>query len=691
MATKGNRTKHIPIDERDPATVRAVILARVSDPGAKDITVESQVDACRAFVDAHGWRLLDTASYHGVYAEKKSGYLHVERPMLAEVERLIIRREVDVVVVLNFERLARDTERRHAALYTARKYGVEYRFAELPPDGKLQQSGVDRLLASVLDAYGEINREKIVENTKRGRQKRAVLGIPPSGRGGAPYGLRDATPADTYTRYARRDDEAERLLWMFRRIDEDDTASGRKLAGELNVRGWFTREGKQWTSTTVLEKLRNPRYAGRGYVNRYTVQWEPETDHETGETYDVRKVYQRTDDLIPFAEGAEPALIPPELFDRVQRKLDERSQYAGRQGRHDAYPVDATLLHGGLVRCAHCGRAMSRQWRNDGKQPIAYYKCGRRTANPTHECAIHMMPAAVVESITLRLLAEALADPNKMAALADAAASKHADAVAEVTLAGDRLGAYGAQLDDVDARLAKLQKVVALLDPTEDADDIAEYREKINALDAKRTHLLALASQLAPHRAQAEAREAMFAGLRDGRLLARVEHNGRVYDLTNVNIYDMMELVAGEQVPDSFLEDISMELLGGELPAGLDMTNPDTRKLVQQAITDVLQRDPLSRAEQAFLLLLMMPRAEVRRLLKRLGIVVRVTRPWAKEERAQRGPTPPEERVSVEVCGLTLRMPARSAYAANGRSWRCRRFRPPPPRDRDRSSLPKAP
>jgi DNA invertase Pin-like site-specific DNA recombinase len=666
MAAKGNRTKHIPIDERDPATVRAVILARVSDPGAKDITVESQVDACRAFQEAHGWRLLDTANYHGIYAEKKSGYLHVERPMLAEVERLIIRREVDVVVVLNFERLARDTERRHAALYTARKYGVEYRFAELPPDGKLQQSGVDRLLASVLDAYGEINREKIVENTKRGRAKRAVLGIPPSGRGGAPYGLRDATPADTYTRYARRDEEADRLLWMFRRIDEDETASGRKLAGELNVRGWFTREGKQWTSTTVLEKLRNPRYAGRGYVNRYTVQWEPETDHETGETYDVRKVYQRTEDLIPFAKGAEPALIPADLFDRVQRKLDERSQYAGRQGRNEAYPVDATLLQGGLVRCAHCGRAMSRQWRNDGKQPIAYYKCGRRTANPTHECAIHMMPADVVETITLRLLAEALADPNKMAALADAAASKHADAVAEVTLTGDRLGAYGAQLDDVDARLVKLQKVVALLDPTEDADDIAEYREKINALDAKRTHLLSLASQLAPQRAKAEAREALFAAMRTGQLLARVEHEGRVYDLTNITIDDMVTLVLGDNAPQGFLEAMALELIQRDTPDARDLSNPEVRRIVQDMIAAFLHRHTVSRARLAEMVLMCMPQDEVRRLLKHLGVVVRVTRPWAKEERAQRGPTPPEERVSVEVCGLTLRMPARSAYAANG-------------------------
>ena len=117
----GKRIPHIPIDKRDPSTVRAAILARVSDPGAKDITVESQVDVCRAFVAAHGWREI------GVYAEKKSGYLHVERPMLAEVERLIAQRGVDVVVVLNFERLARDTERRHAALYTARKYGVEFR------------------------------------------------------------------------------------------------------------------------------------------------------------------------------------------------------------------------------------------------------------------------------------------------------------------------------------------------------------------------------------------------------------------------------------------------------------------------------------------------------------------------------------------------------------------------------------
>ena len=117
---------------------------------------------------------------------------NVERQGLDAVEHLIQQREVDVVVVLNWERLARKIERRHAALYLAHRYGVEYRFAELVPEGKLPDTLEARIAAPILEAYGEINREKRVSDTKRGRLKLAAQGLPAGGRGGPPYGFRYA-------------------------------------------------------------------------------------------------------------------------------------------------------------------------------------------------------------------------------------------------------------------------------------------------------------------------------------------------------------------------------------------------------------------------------------------------------------------------------------------------------------------
>jgi DNA invertase Pin-like site-specific DNA recombinase len=205
------RVRHIPLDRRNPGTVRAVILARMSNPGAKDVTMDSQVEACERFIDKMGW----PKPTLGPFTDKASGYLHVERPALIEVDRLIAQRAVDVVVVLNFERLARNLERRYAAMYHARKYGVEYRFAEIDPDGKMPDTLESRLVAPVLEAYGELNREKIVENTARGKAKRVALGYPSGGSSGPPYGFRKAEKGDATKYWAERTDEADILRFMF--------------------------------------------------------------------------------------------------------------------------------------------------------------------------------------------------------------------------------------------------------------------------------------------------------------------------------------------------------------------------------------------------------------------------------------------------------------------------------------------
>src|SRR5262245_264019 len=120
----GDPAEFIPIDERDPKTVRAAILARLSGEKGTDSTIDSQVAACQAFLARQGWTLA-----YPPFTEKKSGYRNVKRVALAEVDALIAQRAVDVVILTDFERLARSEERRYAALYHARRYGVEYRFA----------------------------------------------------------------------------------------------------------------------------------------------------------------------------------------------------------------------------------------------------------------------------------------------------------------------------------------------------------------------------------------------------------------------------------------------------------------------------------------------------------------------------------------------------------------------------------
>ncbi len=277
-SSKANHTPHIPLDDRDPATVRAVILARLSDEGGKDSPIKSQIAACREFLARKGWTLVAEP-----FSEKKSGFRNVRRAALAEVEALIAERAIDVVVVNDFERLARTEERRYAALYHARRFGCEYRFASLGADGKLDETPMAKPYGAMLQAFGEIERDKIFARTMRGRMHRAARGVPSSGRGGPAYGYQFVGERP-YQTWARRDDEADLLLWIAETLVSDERAT---------ARGITTREGYKWSGQTITQKLRNPIYAGRGRLLRWKSEWQQVTDDETGEIFEQRARVRR--------------------------------------------------------------------------------------------------------------------------------------------------------------------------------------------------------------------------------------------------------------------------------------------------------------------------------------------------------------------------------------------------------------
>jgi predicted Zn-ribbon and HTH transcriptional regulator len=56
-AVKKQLTDYVPLEERDPSTVRAVILSRKSSNGDEE-EVKSQVEECQKFIEQRGWKLV---------------------------------------------------------------------------------------------------------------------------------------------------------------------------------------------------------------------------------------------------------------------------------------------------------------------------------------------------------------------------------------------------------------------------------------------------------------------------------------------------------------------------------------------------------------------------------------------------------------------------------------------------------
>jgi DNA invertase Pin-like site-specific DNA recombinase len=637
--TNSDRAKFIPLDQRDPSTVRAVILARLSDETGADSAIESQIAACDAFRARQDWTLA-----YPPFAEKKSGFRNVKRAALAEVEALIAQRAVDVVIVNDWERLARTEEWRYYALYHARRYGVEYRFASLGADGRLDETPMAKLYGSVMQVFGEIERDKIYARTMRGRMRRAERGVPTGGRGGAPFGY-CFVGEPPYQAWERNDAEADLLLWMCETLLADPAASARSLARTLKARGIKTREGYDWTSATISTMLRNPIYCGKGRLLRWQTEWKQVSDDASGEVFDMRGRGRRAaDETLPIAEGAVPVLIPPALFDAVQAKLDHNRTFPAGPAPRDPLPDGFTLLHGGLVVCARCGLPMARHRRELAGGVVGYYMCSARLRSNEIACPVHSINAPVVDDLVLRVVAMALADPERMVALANAASERLEQAQTRLAVVESRLDAARERLRDLDAERARVEKILALLNTTTDGPMIVEYRSRLTAFDAERDTLRARADEMTPQMARAEAGVALLASLHEGRLLARVEHDGRAFDLTCVTRSDLLAMTGAQPEQITAIKDV----LGAEIAAEGD-------DIDAMAFDEWFSAEPMEQADIAYLLLsVFMAPAERRRLLRTLEVKVSVSPPWPKEERAARGMTPYWARVRVEMGDLIL-------------------------------------
>jgi DNA invertase Pin-like site-specific DNA recombinase len=667
---KALHTAYIPIDDREPATVRAVILARKSDYGSDD-DVASQVEACKDFIARKGWHLV--ADPYDFAEKGKTGMHRVRRPALDAVLSLIEQRRVDVVVARELERVARKSELRAVILASAQRLGAEFRFANLPPDGTLPDDLTSRMARPILEAFGELEADRIRERTWGGRVRRFEAGLPGSGRGGPPYGFAwrpKAADQKSYTGYVLLPEEAERLRSWYERLDSDETLTVRRLATELGEQGAPTPTGAgRWTATTVARLLRNPIYCGRGRLLRYhvtskDVQW------ESGEVYMERQIRDRArdkaawdDETLPFAEGVipKPPIVSPDLWDRVQAKIAYRRTYAGRLGRSASeHKPDETLLHGGFVRCAHCRDAMVRYWRGKvpGQTAIPYYRCAKQGGDPSHPCKVHAIPAPDVDALVCQVLAEVLTDPERLADLADANAERLAQATSDLAIATATLESLRDRLDELTDDRDRYARVLAALHPVKDAEEIALYEAKQAKVTEDRTAAERDLAAATPRRDRAKRREWLLRVLRNRGIIVDFE-TGRV-----------TESDEPRPLPQTLGLDVVTELLGhaspreqyneyrrqrGEPPLP---NNEEADWYVENLLRDTGQWRKPSAAVVARLLR-ESPVPAVRRALRDLDVVVWVSRPRPAADRAARGRTPVAERVTVSVGELTVK-------AANG-------------------------
>jgi len=365
--------------------MRAIVYSRVStDAQERDGTsLDTQERACVDFASERGWTVV------GRIRDAASG-ASLEREGMQQLRDSLRHGDTDVVIAYAVDRLSRSQNHIGVLFDEFEQAAVRFEFVT----ERFEDTAVGRFILAARAFIAEVEREKIVERTMRGKAERARGGRMPQGTGKGCYGYR-------YDRASGQreivDEQAEVVRRIFRSFDLGDSLLG--IVNALNDEGIVTFSGKNWLPPTVFHILRNETYTGRTTYRR--TQAIKVRDPRSGRSR--RRVVERNAEEWIDVPEATPPIIDGDLFERVQTRLDDPERRRRAQRTH-------TYGLSGHVKCRVCESAMVGQTQ---QLRYRYYRCRRAFAGPrVDRCATRYVRADRLEQSVLSAVAERLSKPD---------------------------------------------------------------------------------------------------------------------------------------------------------------------------------------------------------------------------------------------------------------------------------------
>jgi len=345
-------------------TMKAVIYARYSSDNQREESIEGQLRECKEYAQRNGMTVL------GTYIDRALSAKTDNRPDFQRMIQDSSKGLFDVVLVWKLDRFARN--RYDSAHYKAilKKNGVKVVSAK----EAIAEDSTGILLESLLEGYAEFYSVELSEKIHRGQKENALKGL--NNGGGIPMG------------YILGEDKrlvidpltAPLVLEIFNRYAQGETI--RSIVEDFNRRGLKTKWNRPFNPNSFNVILKNRKYIGE---------------------------YKYQDVVIP---GGVPAIVPEELFERVQKRM-ERNKRAPAASKADEIYLLTTKLF-----CGKCGRMMvgeSGTSQNGTKH--YYYKCGgaKRKAG----CDKKAVRKEWIENIVVNYAMQIVMDDNTVSRIAD--------------------------------------------------------------------------------------------------------------------------------------------------------------------------------------------------------------------------------------------------------------------------------
>ena len=319
--------------------LNAVIYARYSSHAQRDESIEAQVAKCRKYAKSHDYTIIHEYCDHAISGKTD------DRPQFQQMIKDAEKKEFQYIIMYTLDRFSRD--RYDSAFYKRKlkKLGIQWIYTEQPiMDGP---EGI--LVESFLEGMAEYYSANLARGVRRGMEQNAQNGYVNGGLCPLGFMVKDK-------RYVPDPVMAPVVKEIFERY-----AAGERMADIarwLNKSGYHTSRGSKFTVDGLRWLMHNQKYIGK-YVSC-------------------------------GIETEIPAIVSPEIFEEVQRKL-KRNKTMARQSK-----VDFILT--GKLTCGLCGNPVIG---DSARGQYYYYSCiGKR--KKTAKCELKSIRKDVIEELVMR-------------------------------------------------------------------------------------------------------------------------------------------------------------------------------------------------------------------------------------------------------------------------------------------------
>ncbi len=367
---------------------RAAIYARVSTHIQEEegTSLESQVEDGHAYAKQQGYLVAD----EHVFKDVHTGTEYRERKALTRLREAMRQGAFTVVVVYDVDRLSRSTTHLAVLLDEAEHLGVSVEFIK----EKFDDTPQGKFIRQAKGFVGEIEREKIIERSQRGRIARAQAGkLVPSRK--PLYGYQFNADRTAYIIDPKESIVVRRVFQI-----AVDGWTQRAITRQLNDEGIPSPEGKSWHHCAILRILKERQYTGEAVAFRYirtkvagkyttAIKRGPEEDH------------------IKLPEGTVPQLVDFIVFEKVQEQLRFNKAQATRNNQRP----EMALLRGGYAKCGYCGHNMTVRAPTPTRHAI--YQCSQGYSVEKF-CHRHGISAPILDEAVWRRIVEVVEDPSQV-------------------------------------------------------------------------------------------------------------------------------------------------------------------------------------------------------------------------------------------------------------------------------------